>query len=253
MTISKLNKTRPRKPNLKVKIITIDGPAGAGKSTVAKLLAKRLGYLYLDTGAMYRALTLAGLRQKVNFLEKKALIRVARKARIQLVKGARFSLDVYLDGKLINRQIRSPLVSSLVSFIASIGAIRQIMGKSQRAMGQKQNCVVEGRDIGTVIFPDAFVKFYLDASLGVRGKRRFKELKMRDPSVSCQDVKKSIQCRDRNDLTRSCGPLKRAHDAIYVDTTRLSISQVVARLQEKVLKKQSCSKKKKNKKTKKYS
>ncbi len=227
-------KISPKKTNPKLKVIAIDGPAGAGKSTVAKLLAKELGFLYLDTGAMYRAATLAAIKAKVSFLDTKNLIKVVSKSKIDL-KASFGSLNVYLNGQIVNRSIRSPQVSSLVSSIAPIKAIRKIMVKKQRKIGLKQNCVMEGRDIGTIVFPDAFVKFYLDASLGERARRRCDELKQkRIASSSLREVKLSIQQRDKNDLTRKFGPLKKAKDAIYIDTSRMMIKEVVKRLLEEI-------------------
>lgn len=237
MASSKFKKTCQGNTGLKFKIIAIDGPAGAGKSTAAKLLARRLGFLYLDTGAMYRALTLAIKKAKVNFQDKNALIRIARKVQIRLKRNRRGDLDVYLNEKLVNKELRNPSITSLVSFIAPIEAIRKIMVSSQRAIGNEQNCVVEGRDIGTVVFPDAFIKFYLDASLGERGRRRFKELKARNVTDSQANVKESIRRRDRSDLTRSFGPLKKASDAIYIDTSKLTVNEMVDKLFQEVLKK----------------
>ncbi|MEW6008046.1 MAG: (d)CMP kinase [Candidatus Omnitrophota bacterium] len=223
-------KSPPKKTNLKTRVIAIDGPAGAGKSTVAKLLAKRLGFLYLDTGAMYRAATLAAIKKKVNFSDTAKLIKIASKSKIDL-KNISGNLNVYLNEKIVNRSIRRPQVNSLVSSIAPIREIREIMVKKQRKIGQRQNCVMEGRDIGTVVFPDAFIKFYLDASLSERARRRCDELKEKNIANSpLKEVELSIKERDKNDLTRRFGPLKKAKDAIYVDTTNLTISEVVRKL-----------------------
>lgn len=209
-------------------VIAIDGPAGSGKSTVAKLLAKHLQFLYLDTGAMYRAATLAAKLTRVNFLDTKALIRAVSGASIQLRKGQQGNLNVLLNGRLVNSEIRKPLITSLVSIVARIAQIRKIMVRLQRQISQHQDCVVEGRDIGSVVFPHAFIKFYLDASLEERARRRFLELKEKNLSrESLSKVQRLIKQRDHNDLTRSCGPLKKSVDALYLDTTGLSITQVV--------------------------
>lgn len=232
-------KTSPKKANPKLKVIAIDGPAGAGKSTVAKLLAKELGFLYLDTGAMYRAATLAAIEAGVNLSDTKNLLKIASKSKIDL-KASPGNLNVYLNGQLVNRSIRSPQVNSFVSFIAPIKAIREIMVEKQRKIGKKQNCVMEGRDIGTVVFPDAFIKFYLNASLSERARRRCVELKQEHiASSSLKEVKFSIQQRDKNDLTRRFGPLKKAKDAIYVDTSRMTIKEVVAKLLSQIQKAES--------------
>jgi cytidylate kinase len=234
VTISK-PKTCPKNPNKK--IIAIDGPAGTGKSTVSELLAQNLGYLYLDTGAMYRALTLAAINARVNFLDSSAITRVGRRTKIDLKQSNNGSLNVFLNNRLVNDEIRSPKISSLVSFVAKIAEVRKIMVKLQRQIGKRQNCVVEGRDIGTVVFPDALVKFYLDASLDVRADRRFKELKLKGIRVALSEIKELIRRRDRSDVTRRVGPLKKALDAIRVDTSNLNIAQVVNRLLREVEKK----------------
>lgn len=234
MTISKNNNTCRTVFDSKPKIIAVDGPAGAGKSTVAKFLAKRLGYLYLDTGAMYRAVTLNAIKSQVNFLDSAALLKAAKKSRINLERTKKGSLKVYLNGRLVNDAIRTPLVSSLVSFVARLKPIREVMVDLQRKIAGKQDCVVEGRDIGTVVFPKAFVKFYLDASLGVRAKRRCKELQKKSIKVSLKEINDSIERRDKCDISRKFGALKKAADARHVDTSNLSIDQVVDRLFEVV-------------------
>lgn len=239
MTISKNNKTFRTVFNSKSKIIAVDGPAGAGKSTVAKFLAERLGFLYLDTGAMYRAVTLNAIKAHVNFLDSKALVKSAKKSHINLERTRNGDLNVYLDGKLVNDYIRMPMVSSLVSFVARLKPIREVMVDLQRKIAGRENCVVEGRDIGTVVFPDAFVKFYLDATLKVRAKRRCLELKNKNLKVSLKEINDSIERRDRCDISRKFGALKKAPDAVYVDTSNLSINQVVDKLFKMVLSRQS--------------
>jgi cytidylate kinase len=239
VTTSK-SETCPRLKSPKGIIIAIDGPAGAGKSTVAKLVAERLRFLYLDTGAMYRALTLAAVKERANFLDKKRLIRIARRSKLKLKRKIGGTIDIYLNGRLVNQEIRKPLITSLVSFIARILEIRKIMVVQQRSISHKENCVVEGRDIGTVVFPDAFIKFYLDASLKTRGQRRYKELKQkRISSLARKEVQALIKQRDENDLNRRYAPLKKAADAIYVDTTNLTIKQVVSALVEEIKKRLS--------------
>lgn len=230
MIASKLKTTCPNRSNLKFKVIAIDGPAGAGKSSVARLLAKRLHFLYFDTGAMYRAITLAAVKARVNFLDIRGLRDIASKSRIRFKRNKRGNLDVYLDGRRVNRAIRRPFITRLVSFLASAGEVRAILVGMQRHIGQGQNCVVEGRDIGTVVFPNAFIKFYLDASLEQRVQRRFRELNQKNLFIAKKELKSSIQRRDRADIERRCGPLRKAKDAIYIDTTHLTKDEVAGKL-----------------------
>ena len=211
-------------------IITIDGPAGAGKSTVAKELAKRLGFSYLDTGAMYRALTLRALEQKVNLHDEQALVDLARRTTMDLLTDEKQSLKVFLDGRDVTYSIRSAEVTNNTFYIARTPGVREIMVDWQRRIGEKSNIVVEGRDAGTVIFPKAEKKFYLDADFEERVKRRLK-----DPAAQGQNSKESalqqeLQERDTQDLTRSVGPLKKAEDAIVIDSTHLSVDEVVERM-----------------------
>ena len=209
-------------------IIAIDGPAGSGKSTVSKIIAKRLGLLYIDTGAMYRALTLKAMRQGVDLEDEKALTDLARTTKIELKdKG---SLHVFLDGEDVSLPIRTPDVTANVKYIARTSGVRQEMVKLQRAMAEKSGGVLEGRDIGTVVFPDADYKFYLDANPEVRAQRRLKDLVELGERTKVEDVKKDIVARDESDIKRAIGALKVAGDAIVVDTTSLSIDEVVDRL-----------------------
>jgi CMP/dCMP kinase len=206
-------------------IIAIDGPAGSGKSTVSKIIAKRLGLLYIDTGAMYRALTLKAMRQGVNLEDEKVLTGLAKTTKIELKdKG---SLCVFLDGEDVSVSIRTPEVTANVRYIARTPGVRQEMVKLQRALGEVSGGVLEGRDIGTVVFPDADYKFYLDASPEERAKRRLKDLAELGRQTKVDDVKKDIVARDESDIKRTVGALKVAGDAIVVDTTSLSIDEVV--------------------------
>lgn len=209
-------------------IIAIDGPAGSGKSTVSKIVAKRLGLLYIDTGAMYRALTLKAMRQGVKLEDGQALTDLARTTKIELKSTD--SLQVLLDGSDVSVPIRTPEVTANVRYIARTPGVRQEMVKLQRAMGEKSGGVLEGRDIGTVVFPDADYKFYLDASPEERAKRRLKDLVELGREAKVEDVKKDIVARDESDIKRAVGALKVAGDAIVVDTTSLSIEEVVDRL-----------------------
>ncbi len=211
-------------------VITIDGPAGAGKSTVAKALAKKLQFSYLDTGAMYRAFTLKALRSKVNLEDELKLVSLAQNTSIELKDDHKAGLKVWLDGKDVTKDIRRPEVTNNIFYIARASKIREIMVDWQRAMGEKRNIVVEGRDIGTVVFPKANFKFYLDADFEERTSRRIKELKGCGQHVNEKNLKIELKERDQKDLTRKVGPLKKADDAMYIDSTHLTIEEVVAKM-----------------------
>ncbi len=211
-------------------IVAVDGPAGSGKSTVAKNIAKELTFFYIDTGAMYRAITLKALRNKLDLEDEKALIRIAKSAKICLSKTRNGKQKVFLDDKDVTRQIRTPRLTNSVSYIARVSGVRKHMVKLQRQLGRSKNSVLEGRDIGTVVFPGAAIKFYLDASAKERAKRRFKELKTAGSKVKLSEIKKNIEIRDKKDKTRKHAPLKKAKDAICVDTTNLTIKQVTDKL-----------------------
>lgn len=207
-------------------IITIDGPAGAGKSTVARSLARRMGIFYLDTGAMYRALTLKAIRQGVNMEDEDRLVDLARETRIDLQNhngGAR----VLLDGEDVSEKIRTEEVTNKTFYIARAPRVREIMVRWQRAAGSKRSIVVEGRDVGTVVFPSASHKFYLDADFEERSRRRAKELKEKGRDVDEENLRQELGERDHKDLTRNASPLKKAGDAVVIDSTHLSIDEVV--------------------------
>lgn len=221
--------TEANKPH-SCSVITIDGPAGAGKSTVAKELAKRLRFAYLDTGAMYRALTLKALRQKIKLEDENALIRLAGKTSIDIKTDDKKTLKVILDGEDVTEPIRSLEVTQSTFYIARIAGVRAVMVQRQREIGAKNNIVIEGRDTGTVVFPQATKKFYLDADFKERSRRRVKELKEQGKKFDEEIVTRDLQERDTKDITRSAGPLKKAADAILIDTTGLSIPQVVDKM-----------------------
>ncbi|MFH0918031.1 MAG: (d)CMP kinase [Candidatus Omnitrophota bacterium] len=211
-------------------IIAIDGPAGAGKSTVAKLLAKRLGFLYIDTGAMYRALTLKVLENNLPINDQPAIIQLARGIKIELLNNPDGSLTVMLDGVDVSLAIRQSQITQFVSDVAKIKEVRQVLVKMQREFGQKGDCVLDGRDIGTVVFPNAAKKFFIDASVQERVQRRFKELKSLGQQVCENEVAADLANRDQIDSTRQASPLRQAPDAVYIDTTDLSIEQVVDKM-----------------------
>ncbi len=217
-------------------IIAVDGPSGAGKSTVARILAKRLAFLYIDTGAMYRALTLKALENNVPIDDEKKIFQLACTAKIDLRNNADGSLTVLLDGQDVSLDIRKPKITQFVSDVAKIKDVRSILVGIQRELGRRGDCILDGRDIGTVVFPDAKVKFFIDASAQERVNRRFKELKGLGQNVSEVDVSKDLSNRDKIDSTRKASPLRKAADAIYIDTTDLSIEQVVEKMSEYVKK-----------------
>jgi len=206
-------------------VIAIDGPAGAGKSTIAKAVAKKLGFLYIDTGALYRALTVKVQRNNVKLQDTPAIISLARQTDIQLHYN-HDTLIVLLNNEDVSEAIRLPVVTEAVSDIAKIKEVREVMNTLQQKLAQNNNSVLEGRDIGTVVFPNARYKFFLDASLNERTQRRFKEFKQKDIAVNTTDVYNDLSNRDHIDSTRDVAPLKKADDAIYIDTTNLSIQQV---------------------------
>jgi len=212
-------------------IIAIDGPAGAGKSTIAQLIAQKLGFLYIDTGAMYRALTLKVLEGKVDISDSARVIEIARTSSIDLLNNSDGTIKVLLDGQDVSLAIRDVCITKHVSDIAKIKEVRDCLVQLQRKFGNRKNSVLDGRDIGTVVFPDADFKFYLDADMKERAARRYKELVAMGKEVTLPEIENDVFNRDSIDSTRKVAPLKKAEDAIYIDTTPLSIQQVV----EKVL------------------
>ena len=208
-------------------IITLDGPAGAGKSTVAKGLAKRLGVSYLDTGAMYRALTLKALRLKVNFEDEKALTELAQKTVIDFKEMPDGLMNVTLDGQDVALEIRSTEVTNNTFYAAKTAGVRELMVKWQRDIASRRSLVTDGRDQGTVVFPKADYKFYIDANIEERAMRRLKELREAGKEVDPQQLKQDMLDRDQKDFTRAVGPLKKADDAITIDSSGLSVDQSV--------------------------
>ena len=218
---------------IKKTVIAIDGPAGSGKSTVSKMVAKRLGLLYIDTGAMYRALTLKAMRSGADLEDEGGLVELARSTDIDLGYNDG-NQTVLLDGEDVAGLIRAADLTNNVKYIARVPGVRHEMVTIQRRMGEKSGAVMEGRDITTVVFPDADYKFYLDADPEERARRRFKELKELGSPVMLEEINKDVVSRDESDRLRSVGALKVADDAIVIDTTDLSIEGVVDEIMNKV-------------------
>ncbi|MDB9823244.1 (d)CMP kinase [Deltaproteobacteria bacterium] len=208
------------------RIITVDGPAGSGKSTVSRLLAKKLGFIYLDTGAMYRAVALHAGREGIDFEDGKGLYEMCREMDINFAsKGDNFS--VYLGDEDISLEIRKPEMDMLSSRISMIKEVRDAMTELQRKIGREGRLVAEGRDMGTVVFPDADHKYFITGSVEVRAARRYSERIGRGESVSMEEVEADLRKRDEQDKNRPISPLRPAEDAIIIDTTPLGIDQVV--------------------------
>ena len=214
-------------------IIAIDGPAGSGKSTSAKLIAKKLGYLYIDTGAMYRAITFLASENGAIKDEAK-IIELARNSKIEL-KYNNGEIVVMLNDRDISEEIRSSQVNASVSDVSKISAVRKLLVEKQREMGEKgQGIVMEGRDIGTVVFPEADVKIFLTASLDIRANRRVKEYTEKGSEVVIEEIKNNLSSRDKIDSSRNDSPLTKAPDAVAIDTTSITINEQVNLILEQV-------------------
>jgi cytidylate kinase len=211
-------------------VVAIDGPAGSGKSTTARLAAERLGYLYLDTGAMYRALTGKALQLGIDPKDEEAIARLSRAIQLE-VREVDGSMRVFVDGSDVTPGLRTPEISRHVSFVARVPEARRLLVAIQRRIAEHRDVVVEGRDIGTVVFPEAAVKIYLDASLEERVRRRRLDHEKAGESVPVEDLRSEIAARDTIDEGRADSPLRRAKQAVVIDTTGMTIEQQV----EKVL------------------
>ena len=217
-------------------IVAIDGPAGAGKSTVAKRLAKELGYTYMDTGAMYRAFAWRVMEQGMDLSDKRELRRVLQQTNIELVEH--FGRPgVLLNGVDVTDRIRTPELSQLASRVSTSKIVRERMVELQRAIGSQGGVVAEGRDIGTVVFPDAEVKIYLDASSQERARRRFEEFRGQGSRVTMEETVSEMEERDRRDKERDVAPLRKAEDALVIDSTDSAVDGVVERIMQEIKKK----------------
>ncbi len=210
-------------------IITIDGPSGSGKGTVSKLLAKKLGYKYLDTGALYRAVAWKVREENADPDDEEALKAILEKIKIKFT-GDR----IFVDGTDVTSSIRMADIGELSSQVSAKPVVRQGLFTIQREMGLKGKIVIEGRDTGTVIFPEAENKFFLDAGLEERGRRRYEELKIKNPEITLAKTVEDIKKRDSRDSSRENSPLMKTDDMIYIDSTNLSIEEVVDKILEKL-------------------
>ena len=213
-------------------VIAIDGPAGSGKSTIAVALARRLGRLHVNTGAMYRAFTVKVLRADLGPDERDAIVRLLDETTVELRPDSDGGVRVLLDGEDVTDEVGTPEVSRLVSPISLMPEVRQRMVREQRRLATRYDVVAEGRDVTTIVFPNAEYKFYLDASPDERARRRLKEFAERGERASFDEVKREIVERDHRDSTRAHSPLTKARDAVVIDTTDLAPEQVVDRILE---------------------
>ncbi|QSX08902.1 (d)CMP kinase [Alkalibacter rhizosphaerae] len=209
--------------------IAIDGPAGAGKSTIAKLVAAALGIDYLDTGAMYRAVALQVLKGDKDPEDPVQVLETAKKAEISFMNN-----QICVQGENVGEAIRTPQVNRLVSKVAKIPELREWMVEKQREISRTNDVIMDGRDIGSVVLPDADHKFYLDASIDIRARRRYDEQPENKDGQSLEDIKEDIRRRDAEDRNRLVGPLTIAHDAIVIDTSHMGVDEVVAMILKRI-------------------
>lgn len=210
-------------------VIAIDGPSGAGKSTAARLLAKRLGYIYIDTGAMYRAIGWKTKQEGIDPADDKKLSDLCARS-VVTIKKDNSDPRFYVDGIDVTSEIRTPEMGMMASAVSKSPAVRARLLTLQRDLGKGGGVVMDGRDIGTVVFPDADVKFFLDASAAERGKRRYLELKAKGMDVDLGQITREIEERDQQDRGREIAPLKKADDALLVDSTALNIDETIEQM-----------------------
>jgi len=215
-------------------IITIDGPSGVGKSTAARSVAEKLGLSYLDTGAMYRAIALQAMRERVNIDVTKELGSLLDRTEITFRRDRSHTLLVLVNNEDITDKIRTPEISRLSSDIATKGIVRTRLIEIQRRVGKEGGIVAEGRDMGTYVFPDAKYKFYLDAELEMRAKRRWNQLHESGSDANIEDISKQIAARDKQDMERSESPLHPARNAVIINTTHLNADEVVLKIIKEV-------------------
>ena len=218
---------KPRGP-----VVAIDGPSGSGKSTVSRNVARRLGFKYVDTGAMYRAFAVAAHDSGIEPEDEEALKEFAKTVRMNFDEDG----HIYVNGKDYTQSIRTPLADRLSSIVSAKGFVRERLVALQREIGEEGYVIMEGRDIGTVVFPDADVKIYMIASQEIRAERRYRQLKEKDllGNTTKEEILRAIEERDRRDTERSHSPLRMAEDALLIDTTELSLEEVEERVMEEV-------------------
>lgn len=209
--------------------VAVDGPAGAGKSTIAKLVAKKMGYIYVDTGAMYRGLAIHFLKKGVNPEEKEAVVEACRDAEVTIGYESGVQ-QIYLNGENVTDMLRTEEVGNMASRTSAIPEVREKLLELQRSLAREKDVIMDGRDIGTNILPDADVKIYLTASVETRAKRRYDELKEKGESCDLGEIARDIKDRDERDMTREIAPLKKAEDAVLVDSSDMSIEEVVSEI-----------------------
>lgn len=210
-------------------IVAVDGPAGSGKGTVTKKIEEELGFLNLDTGATYRCVALQVLRENVSLEDEEKIIKIANEIDIKIDNTADKDI-IILNGEDVSKEIRTKEVTAIVSQVSSIIPVREKMVEVQRKLANGKNVIVEGRDIGTVVFPNADIKIYLDASEEIRAKRRYEENKQNGIDTTYEEVLENVKMRDYNDMHKKVGALKKADDAIIVDSTNLTIDEVVEKI-----------------------
>lgn len=211
-------------------VIAIDGPSGTGKSTTAKIVAKDLGITYLDTGAMYRAVTFAALEKGISPTDAAGLDQLLRSLQIQFDENN----EILINGENREKEIRSKRVAEMVSPYSAIPEVRAVLTAWQRKIAEECHCILDGRDIGTVVFPHADFKFFLVTDLKVRAMRRYEECKQKGISMTLEEIEKNLAERDKMDSSRATAPLKKAADAFEIDTTQLSIQQQVKIIEDRV-------------------
>lgn len=212
-------------------IVAVDGPAGSGKGTVTKKIEEKLGFLNLDTGATYRCVALQVLRENVSLEDKEKIVKIANEINIKIDNKGEKDV-ILLNGEDVSKEIRTKEVTSIVSQVSSIIPVREKMVEVQRKLAQGKNVIVEGRDIGTVVFPNADIKIYLDASEEIRAKRRYEENKQNGIDTTYEEVLENVKMRDYNDMHKKVGALKKADDAIVIDSSNLTIDEVTKKIED---------------------
>ena len=216
-------------------VIAMDGPAGVGKSTVGHLVAKRLGYHFINTGEMYRALTWKALKEKVDVADARAVSALAKRLQWEFKPAEEgVTLKTFIDGEGVSKHIRDERVGRNSSAVAGIPQVRRLLRSLQRRLGRDGGIVMEGRDITTNVFPDAEIKVYLDASIDERAERRYRQLKAAGQKVDLDRIKSDILARDRRDLERKINPLRQAEEALVIDSTQLSLHDVADRILQEI-------------------